>query len=354
MKIPHSMPTLGKEEARGLQEILASERITTGEEVERFEREMASYLGLKGAVATASGTAALHLSLLALGVKAEDEVIIPSFTCSALLNAVNYCRAKPIIVDVDEETMNISLAATHKALSKRTAAIVVPHMFGRPVENMDDFLSLGPPVIEDCAQSLGATHQGRMTGTSGTIAMFSFYATKVITTGHGGMVVSRNEEPLEHIRDLRDYDKKDEYKIRYNYCMTDLQGRMGRIQLEKLASFLKEREKRARWYERHLRGLEGVVSPTQKGIYYRYVVKITKGRLQKALEKLHQNGIEAQRPVFLPLHRYLGLDGFDATEKVFSEALSLPIYPRLTAEEVRYAAHCLSRAINTMKGDMNG
>jgi perosamine synthetase len=350
MKIPHSMPTLGKEEARGLQEILASGRIATGEEVERFEQEMASYLGLRGAVATASGTAALHLSLLALGIKEGAEVIIPSFTCSALLNAVNYCRAIPVVVDVDEETMNISLAATHTAISKRTAAIVVPHMFGHPIENIDDFLSLGPPVIEDCAQSLGATHQGRMTGTSGTIAMFSFYATKVITTGHGGLVASRNEELLEHIRDLRDYDKKDEYKIRYNYCMTDLQGRMGRIQLEKLPSFLKEREKRAQWYTKHLRGLEGLVSPTQKGIYYRYVVKIRKGRLQKVLKKLHQNGIEAQRPVFSPLHRYLSLDGFDVTEQVFSEALSLPLYPRLTAEEVRYTSHCLSRAVEDLNG----
>jgi perosamine synthetase len=348
MKIPHSMPTLGNEEARGLQEILASGRIATGEEVERFEQEMASYLGLRGAVATASGTAALHLSLLALGVKEGTEVIIPSFTCSALLNAVNYCRAIPVVVDVDEETMNISLAATHKALSKRTAAIIIPHMFGHPIQNIDDFLSLGPPVIEDCAQSLGATQQGTMTGTSGTIAMFSFYATKVITTGHGGMVVSRNEELLEHIRDLREYDKKNEYKIRYNYCITDLQGRMGRIQLEKLPSFLIEREKRVRWYEKHLRGLEGVVPPTQRGIYYRYVVKIPKRRLQKVLEKLHQNGIEAQRPVFFPLHRYLGLDGFDATEKVFSEALSLPLYPRLTAEEVRYVSFCLTRAIEDM------
>jgi perosamine synthetase len=349
MNIPHSKPTLGSEEARGIQEVLASGRIATGEEVERFEQAMASYLGLKGGVATASGTAALHLSLLAVGVKAGDEVIIPSFTCSALLNAVHYCRATPLVVDIDEETMNISLSATHKALSKKTAAIIVPHMFGHPVENMSDFLSLGPPVIEDCAQSLGATSHGTMTGTSGALAMFSFYATKVITTGHGGMVVSRNEEILEHVRDLREYDKKGEYRIRYNYCMTDLQGRMGRIQLEKLPSFLGARAKRAQWYEKHLSGVQGVVLPTQTGIYYRYVIKLTKGRLQKVLEQLHQNGIEAQRPVFSPLHRYLGLDGFDITEKVFSEALSLPIYPRLTAEEVRYTARCLSRAVNNSR-----
>jgi perosamine synthetase len=350
MKIPHSMPTLGKKEAQGLQEVLASGRIATGEEVERFEQKMASYLGLRGAVATASGTAALHLSLLALGVKEGDEVIVPSFTCSALLNAVYHCRATPRIVDIDEETMNISLVATRKAFTKKTAAIIIPHMFGNPVKNMDDFLSLGSPIIEDCAQSLGATYHGTMTGTSGEIAMFSFYATKIITTGHGGMVVSRNEKLLERIKDLREYDKKDAYEIRYNYCTTDLQGRMGRIQLEKLPFFLRQRAKRAQWYEKNLSGLAGVVLPPKGGIYYRYVVKITGRRLQKILEKLHQNGIEAQRPVFIPLHRYLGLDGFAATEKVFTEALSLPIYPRLNAEEVGYTARCLSRAMNDMKG----
>jgi perosamine synthetase len=350
MNIPHSKPTVGKEEAGGLQKVLMSGRITTGEEVACFEQEMTLYLGLKGGVATASGTATLHLSLLALGVKEGDEVIIPSFTCSALLNAVHYCRATPVLVDIDEATMNISLSATHKALSKKTAAIIIPHMFGHPVENISDFLSLGPPVIEDCAQSLGATSNGTMTGTSGAIAMFSFYATKVITTGHGGMMVSQNEDLLDHVRDLREYDKKAGYRTRYNYCMTDLQAKMGRIQLGKLPAFLEARAKWAERYEKHLSGLEGIVLPTQKGIYYRYVVKITKGRLPKVLEQLHQNGIEAQRPVFSPLHRYLGLDGFDITEKVFSEALSLPLYPRLKAAEVAYTARCLSRALQVING----
>jgi perosamine synthetase len=350
MNIPHSKPTVGREEARGLQQVLASGRIATGEEVERFEQEMASYLGLRGGVATASGTAALHLSLLALGVKGGGEVIIPSFTCSALLNAVHYCRATPVVVDIDYETMNISLSATHNALSKRTAAIIIPHMFGHPVENISDFLSLGPPVIEDCAQSLGATSHGTMTGTIGTMAIFSFYATKVITTGHGGMVVSQNEDLLGLVRDLREYDKKVEYRTRYNYCITDIQGRMGRIQLEKLPVFLGARAKRAQWYHKHLSKLEGILLPTQKGICYRYVVKIIKNRLQEVLEHLHQNGIEAQRPVFSPLHRYLGLDDYDTTEKVFSEALSLPLYPRLKAEEVAYIARCLSRAMQVTNG----
>ncbi|OGP52749.1 MAG: hypothetical protein A2Y65_12150 [Deltaproteobacteria bacterium RBG_13_52_11] len=339
------MPTLGKEEAKGLQEVLASGMIATGEEVERFEREMSSYLGLRGAVAIASGTAALHLSLLTIGVKEGDEVIIPSFTCSALLNAVFHCRATPRIVDIDEETMNISLATTRKALTKRTAAIIIPHMFGNPVENMNGFLSLGPPVVEDCAQSLGATSCGRMTGTWGAVAMFSFYATKVITTGHGGMVASMDEKIIEQARDLRQYDKKEDYKVRYNFCMTDLQGRMGRIQMGKLPSFLKMREERAQLYDKYIKGLKGVALPPDKGIYYRYVVKISEGKLKRVLDQLQQEGIEVQRPVFRPLHQYLGLDGFEATERVHAEALSLPLYPRLEPEKVSSIALCLSKAL---------
>jgi perosamine synthetase len=348
MNIPHSMPTLGHGEADGLREVLASGKIATGEEVEKFEQAMASYLGLKGAVATASGTAALHLSLVAVGVKEGDEVICPSFTCNALLNAIYYCRAAPRVVDIDEETMNISLSATRKAISRRTAAIIIPHMFGYPVGAIDDFLVLGPPLIEDCAQSLGAAYEGKMTGTWGAAAIFSFYATKVITTGQGGMVASCNDELLEQVRDLRAYDKKENYKVRYNFCMTDLQARMGRIQLGKLPSLLKARGQRAQWYDRQLEGLKGVIVPPKGGIYYRYIVRILGNRLERVMVQLHRNGIEAQRPVFRPLHRYLGLAGFTATEKVFGEALSLPIYPRLKAADVRIIAHCLAKAVEDM------
>ncbi len=345
MSIPHSLPTLGKEEAKGLQEVLASGRIATGEEVEQFEQAMASYLGLEGAVATSSGTAALHLSLLALDVKEGDEVICPSFTCSALLNAISHCHAIPRLVDIDEETMNISVVATRKALTKRTAAIIIPHMFGYPVEAMDDFLALGPPLIEDCAQSLGATYQGRMTGTRGAVAIFSFYATKVITTGQGGMVASSDKGLLAEVRDLRAYDKKEDYKVRYNFCMTDFQGKMGHIQLKKLPSFLKAREQRARWYDKHMQGLAGVMVPRKGGIYYRYVIRIKWGKLDRVMGRLHQEGIEAQRPIFRPLHRYLGFDGFEATEQVFADAISLPIYPRLKAADVHRIALCLKKAM---------
>jgi perosamine synthetase len=159
------------------------------------------------------------------------------------------------------------------------------------------------------------------------------------------MVVSRNNELLDQVRDLRAYDKKEDYKVRYNFCMTDLQARMGRIQLAKLPIFLAAREQRARWYDKHLKGLKGVSVPPKGGIYYRYIVRIPTSKLDEVIGHLHQEGIEAQRPVFHPLHRYLGLDGFAATERVFADAISLPIYPRLKAADARHIALCLKKAV---------
>jgi perosamine synthetase len=345
MNIPHSLPTVGAEEAKGLQDVISSARIATGEEVEAFENALATYVGLKGAVATSSGTAALHLALLAVGVKEGDEVICPSFTCSAILNAIYHCRATPRIVDVDDATMNISLSATYRALGKKTAAIIVPHMFGNPVEAIDDFLALGPPIIEDCAQSLGAASKNKMTGSWGAVAIFSFYATKVITTGQGGMVASDNKSFLEQVRDLRQYDKKDDYLVRYNYCMTDFQGKMGLIQLEKLPSFLKKREERARLYDKYLQEIQEITMPQRSGIYYRYVVRIPGGKLARVIARMHQEGVDVQLPVFRPLHRYLGLDGFTSTEKVYAGALSLPLYPRLEVEAVKSIARSLATSL---------
>jgi dTDP-4-amino-4,6-dideoxygalactose transaminase len=132
--------------------------------------------------------------------------------------------------------------------------------------------------------------------------------------------------------------------------MTDLQARMGRIQLGKLPTFLKAREQRAQWYDKHLKGLKGVMMPPKGGIYYRYIVRIPAGTLDEVIGHLHREGIEAQRPIFHPLHRFFGLAGFDATEKLFAEALSLPIYPRLKAADARHIALCLKKAVEDKNG----
>jgi dTDP-4-amino-4,6-dideoxygalactose transaminase len=210
--IPHSRPTLGPEELRRVTRVFESRHIAQGEMVQRFEQTLAAKLGAEYAVCTSSGTAALHLTLLAMNIGDPDEVIIPSYVCSALLNAVNYVGATPVLADVDPETCNIDPADVKRRLTGRTRAIIVPHLFGLAA-NLDDLLNLKVPIIEDCAQAIGGSYHHKPLGSFGQAAIFSFYATKMITTGEGGMVVSNSKKFIERTRDLREYDKSADYKI---------------------------------------------------------------------------------------------------------------------------------------------
>ena len=220
MVIPHSRPTLDGGDVSSVSEVIRSGQIVQDEVVGEFEKKVAKYIGVNGAAATSTGTSALHLSLLALGIKKGDHVAIPGFVCSALLNVVKYVGAHPILVDVDPETYNIDVHDLRKKIKKTTRAIILPHQFGLPAD-IDEVMSLGVPVIEDCAQAIGAVYKGEKTGSFGTLSCFSFYATKVLSTGEGGMVVSNSRKLLKKIRDLREYDNKKNYSIRYNYKMTD-------------------------------------------------------------------------------------------------------------------------------------
>ena len=183
--IPHSRPTLDQKEELAVAAILSSGQVVQGEETQRFETALASEIGVVGAAAVSSGTAALHLALLALEIGEGDEVVIPSFVCPALLNAIRYVRATPVLADINREAFNIDVRDLERRLTGKTRAIIVPHMFGLPAD-IDDITALGIPVIEDCAQSLGSRYRGAPTGSFGVLSVFSFYATKVICTGEGG------------------------------------------------------------------------------------------------------------------------------------------------------------------------
>lgn len=171
--IPHSRPLITDSDIRAVTETLKSGQLSQGAEVKKFEKSLAEFIGKKRGAATSSGTAALHLALLALDVKEKDEVIIPSFVCTAVLNAVNYTGATPVIVDVEPLTFNISGDAVKKALTSKTKALVVPHLFGCPAE-MDKLSEMGIPIIEDCAQAVGATFKGQNVGSFGLLSVFSF------------------------------------------------------------------------------------------------------------------------------------------------------------------------------------
>lgn len=332
--IPHSRPTIEAEDVRAVTEVLLSGHLAQGDKVRLFEEELATSLRRRGGVATSSGTSALHLALLTLGVGAGDEVLLPSYTCVALLHAVRYVRATPVFVDIDPDEYNLSSSEVRRHLTSRTKAIIVPHMFGMPVD-LEPLVRSEIPLIEDCAQALGAVYHGRPVGSFGTISVCSFYATKVITTGEGGMLLSDSEFILTRARGLRDYDGRTDHEIRFNYKMTDTEATLGLSQLRRLASFVDRRQSLASRYTADLAHLPVKLpasKPDRTHIFYRYVVGVSDAPW--LANRLATRGIQCKSPVYQPLHRYLNQDGFVHTENAMRTALSIPIYPSLADAEV--------------------
>jgi len=333
--IPHSRPSLSHSDRKAVTTAIESGHLSQGPAVSEFEKKIADFIGKKKAVATSSGSAALHLALLALDVKENDDVIIPSFVCSAVLNAVHYTGANPVIVDIEPLTFNISVDAVKKAATRKTKAIIVPHMFGCPAE-LDRLLKLRIPIIEDCAQAIGATFKGQNAGSFGVLSVFSFYATKVLATGEGGMVLSDSEDLISKIKDLRDYDEKNTYVLRYNYKMTDIQASLGLSQLSFLEKFISKRREIASRYFREFRKCDfslPVWKERKDHIYYRFIVK-TKDDASGYIKKLQQKKIMCRRPLYIPLHTYMNLSGFPHAMDGWQRAISIPLYPSLTGTEI--------------------
>lgn len=336
--IVHSKPSLDQSDYAEVLRVLESGLIAQGSEVRKFEDSMASTVGVKYAAAVNSGTAALHLALAALGVGRGDEVVIPSYACSALLYAVRRLDAVPIPADIDPETYNIDPSDLRHKLTKKTKCIIVPHMFGLPAD-MEPILSSGIPVVEDCALAVGSRYGKKPAGSMGVLSVFSFYATKMLTTGEGGMVLSNDSALIETVKDLREYDGKDyDRTVRYNCKLTDFQAALGISQLKKLPFFIEKRKRIAAVYTQALAGA-GLPTPVvPKGrdhVFYRYVIPdISPG----CGAWLQEQGIECRKPVFNPLHCQLGLTGFPNSQSAWERSVSIPIYPALKDEEVAYIA----------------
>lgn len=343
MVIAHSKPTLDASDIRAISEVIRSGYIAQGKIALRFEEALAEFIGVRGAVATSSGTAALHLGLLALGIKRGDEVILPSYVCLALLNAINYTGATPRICDINPTDFNISINEAKKKINKRTKAIVVPHMFGMPAD-IEELLKLGVPIIEDCAHSIGATFKGKKVGSFGVISIFSFYATKMLTCGEGGMVCSDSAKLLKKIRNMREYDKKDKFATYFNYKMSDIQAALGLNQLLRLPSFIAKRKQMAfrynSWFSKCKIELP-IINKNKDNTFYRYVIKISQN-LDKVVKDLEKRGIGCRRPLYKPIHRYLKLKSFPNTDKAWRFSLSIPLYPSLTEAQIRIIKDVIS------------
>jgi len=344
--IPHSRPTIDKADILDVASVLRSGNIAQGSVVEKFEQELAGYIGVKSGVATSSGTAALHLALIALDITRKDTVALPSYVCTAVLNAINYVGASPLLIDTHPDTFNMDVEDLKRRLTPQVKAIIVPHSFGL-ASDLEEIIALGIPVIEDCAQSIGATYKNKMAGSFGNISIFSFYATKMLTTGEGGMVVSDSEEFLGKIRDLRDYDNRENYVTRYNYKMTDFQASLGLSQLKKLNHFIEIRRSIAQKYNNEFKNLCYLPvshKNDSKHIYYRYTVTLRRD-VESFLKLSKEKGINCERPVFKPLHRYLNLSGFTNTDRVWEKAVSIPIYPTLTEKNINSITEFVKDAI---------
>ena len=352
--IPHSRPAIEQEDVQATTEVLRSGQVAQGPRVEQFERDMAAFFGLQGGVAVSSGTAALELALRALKIEAGDEVIMPSYVCPAPWLATQRVGAQAQLVDIDLQTFNIDPAAVRRAITKRTRAIIVPHMFGLPAD-LTALEQLNVPIIEDCAQTLGAMEQGRPVGTVGRLTVCSFYATKLLCAGEGGMVLSNEGALLERIKSLREYDGAPTLDpSSFNLKLTDLQAALGLSQLGRFSAFQERRRFLAAAYRDVLSSKAAIcpsVPPGRTHGYYRFVIRAPLVRtdpdgMNSLISRLEQQGIHCRKPVFRPLHRYLDRAGFPNSDEADRTALSIPLYPNLTEDEVRQIQHSLAEVLS--------
>ena len=345
-KISHNKPYLDNLEIKAIANVLKRNWLIPDLEVKKFENSIKRFVGEKYAVATNSGSSARHLALVALGIDRGDEVIIPTYTCTALLNTIYYQDAIPVIVDVEKDGFNIDPAKVKTKINKKTKAIIVPHILGFPAK-IDEIKKYNIPVIEDCAHAIGSFYKGKPLGSYGDINIFSFYATKVITTGHGGMVTTNNKNYSDVVADLIHYDQRLEYKLRYNYQMTEVAAAIGNAQFAKFDFLMTRRKYIAKKYVAVLDKYKSVEYFPKKNAsdlnHYRFIIKFKNSKIRNKFKKgLEKEGISTIIPIetYQLLHRYLKLDTkkFPNAENLAKTALVLPVHPGLTEEEITKVA----------------
>jgi dTDP-4-amino-4,6-dideoxygalactose transaminase len=342
--IAHSRPSISEDDVERVAAVVRSGQLAQGPEVAALERELAARLGVEAAGVVSSGTAALELALRALDVGPGHEVLIPTYVCDALHHAVTRCGARPVLVDADPATLSLSAKDAEARKTPRTRAVIVPHAFGLAVD-LAPFVALGVPVVEDCAQALGAEVEGRPAGGGGALAVCSFYATKMIAAGEGGAVAGP-AALVARVREARDYDEREPLVPRTNAKLTDLQAALARGQLARLDAFVaRRRAVAARYRERLAAGdcrLPG--DGGRRHVYHRFVVGVARdpGSLQASLAA---RGVAARRPVFRPAHRALGLGDYPEADRLWSTTLSIPCYPALADAEVDRVADTLLAAL---------
>jgi dTDP-4-amino-4,6-dideoxygalactose transaminase len=348
-------PDVGEAELAAVGEVLASGQLTMGPKVRDFEALLASACGVEHAVAVSSGTAALHVALLALGVGPGDEVVVPAYTFPATGNVVVLCGARPVLADVDPDTFNLDLSRLEAALSLRTKAVLAVHLFGRPLdwEAVQAVVPENVVLVEDAAGALGARRQGRPCGSLGAMGCLSFHPRKIVTTGEGGAVTTSDPELAERVRSLRHHgwSPSDAYsdlpRGGFNYRLSDVLCALGIPQLERLEELLAARERIALGYEERLAGVVETPSAAagDRHGWQAYVVRLD--RRDEALAGLRKDGIEAQIGTYA-LHRlsaYREQGAFPGADAAYERALALPFHTALTEADLDRVAESLARLV---------
>ncbi len=344
----------------GFKSVLNNCHFVLGPNVQAFEQESADYLGVKHAIGVASGTDALHLALAASGIGEGDEVITTAFTFIATVEAIRYVGAKPVFVDIDPNTFNLCLDGLESALSEKTTAIVPVHLFGQPVDMV--FLKNfcqdhGLKMIEDCAQSFGASIDGNQTGSFGDAAGFSFFPSKNLGAfGDGGLVTTNSDSVAERIKMLRNHGSRQRYYhdvIGYNSRLDEIQAVILRIKLKRIENYNENRRRVAHFYSDLLSDLP-VQTPFEDGrgthVYHQYT--LLSERRDEIISALTEQNIASAIYYPIPLHRqsvfgqeYASIE-LSVTEHVAQHCFSLPIYPELSNTDIKRIVDVIARVFN--------
>jgi len=364
--IPVATPVLAGNERKYVLDCIDSTWIASkGKYLDRFQEEFARFCGVKRAVTCTNGTTALHLGLLALGVKPGDEVISPTLTFVATANAVTYCGGRPVFVDSEPATWNMDPALIESKITPRTKGIIVVHFYGHPVD-MDPVLAIakrhGLFVLEDAAEAHGAVYKGRTVGSIGQVGTFSFFPNKVFTTGEGGMVVTNDDALADTVYQLKEHgmDPNRRYwfpVVGYNYRMTNLTAAIGLAQIEKADWHIQRRREVAAWYRERLQNVPGMVLQAEenwaKHVYQFFTVvlgdQISLSR-EEVIARLRQRDIEGRPVVFpmhvLPMYRESAKgQKFPVADRIASRGINLPTSAGLSREDVRYVCDSLLESL---------
>ena len=377
MYIPYGRQCIEQDDIDAVVEVLRSDYVTTGPAVTDFEKAVAEYTGAKYAVAVANGTAALHVACLAAGLTEGDEVITTPITFAASANCALYCGATPVFADIEADTYNIDPVEIEKKITERTKAIIAVHFTGQPCK-MDEIHAIAKKhnllVIEDAAHALGADYKGKKIGSISDMTTFSFHPVKHITTGEGGMIttnskelyerlilfrshgITRNEEMLTKNEGGWYYEQLD---LGYNYRITDIQCALGISQMKKLDRFVARRREIAARYDKAFAEVEQIITPKQEegcnNSWHLYVIQVTGQERKEVFDQLRAKNIGVNVH-YIPVykHPYYQQNGYSEVcckngEQYYERAISLPMYPLLSAEEQDYVIEAVKEIVEEKK-----